>query len=56
MMVRVSDSREERIAERSFLFLGRNASKAKRLVGSPDSVRAVMQAAGPGREVTSIPD
>lgn len=39
----------------SFLSEGRKASKAKRLVGSPDKVNAVIQAAAPGRDVTSIP-
>ena len=34
---------------------GRNPSKQNLLVLSPDSVSAVMQAAGPGREVTVIP-
>ena len=40
---------------RSFLSLGKNASNANLLVGSPDMVSAVIHAAGPGRDVTSIP-
>ena len=34
---------------------GRNPSKQNLLVGRPDKVRAVMQAAGPGRDVTVMP-
>ena len=34
---------------------GRNASKQNLLVDSADMVRAVIHAAGPGREVTWIP-
>ena len=37
------------------LLRGRNASKQNLLVDSPDMVRAVIHAAGPGREVTWIP-
>ncbi len=37
------------------LGVGRNASNANRLVDNPDNVRAVIHAAGPGRDVTSIP-
>ena len=39
----------------SLFSAGRNASKQNLLVGSPDMVRAVIQAAGPGSEVTGIP-
>src|SRR5699024_9886862 len=39
----------------SFLSDGRNASKQNLLVGSPDIVKAVIHATGPGSEVTSIP-
>ena len=55
MIVRVSLTSSSRTSLRSFLSIGRNASKANRLVGSPDNVSAVMHAAGPGRDVTSIP-
>ena len=55
IIVLVSVFNSSRIAAFSFLSLGKNASKAKRLVESPDSVRAVIQAAAPGSEVTSIP-
>ena len=34
---------------------GKKASNTNLLVDNPDKVSAVMQAAGPGREVTSIP-
>lgn len=58
MMVRVSRFSSSRILARSFLSPfsdGKNASKQNLRVDSPDMVRAVMQAAGPGRELTSIP-
>ena len=55
MIVLVSFFSSSRISFLSFLSAGRNASKANLLVGSQDRVRAVIQAAGPGREVTSIP-
>ena len=51
----VSFTSSSRISLRSFLSIGRKASKANLLVGRPDKVRAVIHAAGPGREVTSIP-
>ena len=37
------------------LSIGRNASNTNRLVGRPDMVSAVIQAAAPGMAVTSIP-
>ena len=54
-MVLVSCFNSSRILCFSFLSGGRKASKAKRLVAMPEIVRAVIQAAGPGREVSSIP-
>ena len=55
IIVLVSVFNSSRMAAFSFLSLGKNASKAKRLVESPDRVRAVIQAAAPGKDVTSIP-
>ena len=54
-MVLVSFSNSFIIAALSFLSLGKKASKANRLVGLPDIVRAVIQAAAPGSEVTGTP-
>ena len=58
IMVLVSFLSSSRILARSFLSPfseGRKASKQNLLVESPDMVRAVIHAAGPGREVTWIP-
>ena len=55
MIVLVSVFSSSKIAAFSFLSFGKKASKAKRLVESPERVRAVIQAAAPGSEVTSIP-
>ena len=55
MMVRVSVLSSSSMRRRCFLSEGRKASKQKRLVGRPERVRAVMQAAGPGRLLTLIP-
>ena len=55
MMVLVSFASPSKTSARSFLSLGKNASNANLLVGSPDMVSAVIHAAAPGRDVTSIP-
>jgi hypothetical protein len=55
MIVLVSFFNSSKTAARSFLSLGKNASNANLLVGSPDIVSAVMHAAAPGSDVTSIP-
>ena len=55
MMVRVSFFKTSRIFFLSFLSVGRNASKANRLVASPDTVSAVIHAQAPGSDVTVIP-
>ena len=55
MIVLVSYLSSSKIAAFSFLSAGRKASNAKRLVEIPDKVRAVTQAAAPGKDVTSTP-
>ena len=55
MIVRVSSFSSSNTLFRSFLSFGKNASNANLLVDSPESVNAVMHAAAPGREVTSMP-
>ena len=54
-MVRVSLASSSSTNAFSFLSVGRKPSKQNRLVGSPDSVSAVMQAQHPGRDVTGTP-
>ena len=54
-MVRVSRFNSSITRARSFFSVGRNASKQKRLVGSPEIVSAVTHAHAPGTAVTSTP-